>query len=314
MVNAPTTPKAEAPSQERRASPRADVLGAGVLGAAKLHPFGDLHALQHLSVRLARGVRAAIEPFARSETRAWAEPLEVMSWGDYRARRPDRLTAWQPFAMDDRHCVVAAIDGTFTYELLDLFFGGPGEAPHSLPTEFSPAADALLGRIAQALAGALRQAWEPLARAGFRAERCETGAAMVPGVEPDEIVVVTRFGVARGTAGTVHLDIVYPVAALKPHTNVLTGKVVAKTETGSLWQTQLTRAAMSVRLPVRSVLAEPRVSIARLMALQPGDVIPISFAPDVPVMVGGAVVGTATVGTSNGRAAIRISKLEGPVE
>lgn len=314
MVNTPETTTAETPPHERRTAPRADVLSSGVLGAAKLHPFGDLHALQHLSARLARGIRATFETFLRAEARAWAEPLEVMPWSDYRTRRGDRLTAWQQFTMDGRHPLVATLDGVFAYQLLDLFFGGPGDPPPVIPTEFSPTADALLARVARTLSDALQTAWEPLAGATFQPGRCETSAAMVSDIDADEIVVMTRFGVARGAAQPVYLDIVYPVASLKPHTNVLTGKIVAKTETGSRWQTQLTRATMGVRMPVRSVLAEPSISIARLMALQPGDVIPISFGPDVPVMVGDAVIGAGTVGTSNGRAAIRLTRIEGPLE
>ena len=36
------------------------------------------------------------------------------------------------------------IDGKFVLELLDLFFGGTGAAPHDMPTEFSPAAEAMV--------------------------------------------------------------------------------------------------------------------------------------------------------------------------
>jgi flagellar motor switch protein FliN/FliY len=38
-------------------------------------------------------------------------------------------------------------------------------------------------------------------------------------------------------------------------------------------------ALENVRLPVRSVLARPELSVAQLMALKPGDVIPITLAP-----------------------------------
>ena len=44
----------------------------------------------------------------------------------------------------------------------------------------------------------------------------------------------------------------------------LNGKVVAKpAESDAEWQTALTRAALNVRLPVRSVLAEPVVNLCR---------------------------------------------------
>ena len=51
---------------------------------------------------------------------------------------------------------------------------------------------------------------------------------------------------------------------------------------------------------------------SQLAAVKPGDVIPISFGAEVPVMIGGDHVGFGAVGTSNGHAAIRITKLEGP--
>lgn len=311
MVNTPTSSDAgfETGTPVGRA-----VLGGGTGAPAKLHPFGDLHTLQHLSARAARGVRQVFDGYWRAETRAWAEPLEVLPLADYRAARGDKLTAWVPLSMDGR-AVLCVIDSQFVVELIDLFFGGTGDVSPMLALEFTPAADVLVARVAAALARALETAWEPLARTRFVAERCELGSTMIAGVEDDEIVIATRFAIARGTAKPAFVDILYPVAALKPHTIVLTGKVVAKpAEVDAEWRTRLTRAAMAVRLPVRSVLAEPRISLAKLMDLKEGDVIPINFGTDVPIVIGGTALGLGTVGTSNGRAAIRISKFEGPFQ
>lgn len=312
MVNAPTTTESRSPATaERRERARAEMAASGLLGAAKLHPFGDLHALQHLSARAARGVRATFEGMLRSEARAWAEPLEVVRLGDYRAGRADQLTAWLPLGMDGQP-VLCVLDGKLLLALLDQFFGGSGDVPAPLPREFSPAADALAERLGAGLAQALETAWEPLGHVGFSVGHCESNPALVGGIDAEDVVIVTRFGIAQGDAKPVFVDVLYPVPALKPHATELTGKVVAKAaEPDAKWQTSLTRAAMTVRLPVRSVLAEPLVSLARLMDLKPGDVIPISFGDNVPVMVGGSLLGTGTVGTSNGRAAIRLSHLEG---
>src|SRR3546814_18470961 len=97
-------------------------------------------------------------------------------------------------------------------------------------------------------------------------------------------LVVTRFGIAAGDGEHRRLDLVYPVAALKPHTLSLTGKVHTKSaEPEPEWRNGITRAVMTVKFPVRSVLAEPVISLARLMELKEGDVIPISFGPEVPV-------------------------------
>lgn len=304
MVNTTSTS-----TTDRRERARAQPVQPGGLGQAKLNPFGDLHTLQHLSARFARGLRGVFEPLVREEVRAWAEPLVVQRFADYRTERPDKLTAWLPLGMGDR-AALCVFDGRFALELLDLFFGGTGAVPADLPAEFSPAAEAMVARLGQMLATPLAAAWEPLARVSFSVGRVEANAAMLADIDSDDAMIVTRFGIAYGSAKPAHIDLVYPVASLKPHGTALTGKVVAKAAAeDAAWQTALTRAAMGIRFPVRSVLAEPNIPLSKLMALQPGDVIPIHFAADVPVMVGTDRLGTGTVGTSNGHAAIRLTSL-----
>lgn len=301
-------------AQERRERPRRTAEHA-TLGTANLNPFGDLHAVQHLSARLARGVRAVFEPLLRRECRTWAEPLEVQRLADYRVERPDGLTAWLPLTMTAAGMpasgqALAVLNGRFVMELLDLFFGGTGAAPATLPAEFTPAAEAMIVQLGRMLAEPMRAAWEPLARIEFVPGRVEANPALIPDLDTDEAVVITRFGIAAGTAKPVFLDLLYSVTALKPHAPSLTGKVHSKTaEPDPAWRNGLTRAAMDVRFPIRSVLAEPTVSLSLLMDLKPGDVIPISVGGDVPVMVGRDRLGVGTVGTSNGKAAIKLTHI-----
>lgn len=310
MVNAAATQ-----TDDRRERPRAGAAAdAGVLGATKLNPFGDLHTVQHLAARLAKNLRLVWEPLLRREVRSWAEPLSVQRFADYRAERPDRLAAWLPLAMTPGlGSAVLVLDGGFALELLDLFFGGTGAAPHPLPTEFSPAAEAMLMRLADTIAATLHTAWEPLSPIAFTPVRVEGSAATLPDIDPDDAVIATRFGLASGGTGAnakpVFVDILYPVAAMKPHGTALTGKVLDKAEPDPKWRNQLTRAVMGVSFPIRSVLAEPVVKLSTLANLKAGDVIPISFGPDVPVMVGRDRLGMGTVGTSNGRAAVRLTSL-----
>lgn len=307
MVNSTATE-----TSERRERSRGAAEHVASLGVANLNPFGDLHTLQHLSARLARSLRGAFEPVLRRNLRTWADPLFVQRFADYSAERPDRLTAWLPLAMSpgDARAIVV-FDGGFVIETLDLFFGGPGDAPKVLPGEFTPAAEAMIGRLGQIIAEPLKAAWEPLARIAFAPGHPESSPAMIQGFDGEDAVIVTRFGIAGSEGEPVSIDIVYPVAALKPFTPALTGKVHGRSAAPEpKWRNGLTRAAMNVRFPVRSVLAEPVIPLATLMELKVGDVIPVSFGPDVPVMVGNDRLGMGQVGASNGKAAIRITQLE----
>ena len=301
-------------SDDRRTRRRAPASHAGGLGQTKLNPFGDLNTLQHLSARLARSLRSTFEPLLRREVRAWAEPLVVQRFADYRAERPEGLTAWLPLTMSATDSVSAPahaliiLDGRFVLEMLDLFFGGTGGVPPEMPTEFSAAAEALVVRLGTTVSRQLGNAWEPLTPIVFSPTRVEMNPSMLP-VDADDAMVITRFGLASGDAKPVFLDIVYPVPALKPHGATLMGKVLDKEEADPVWRNGLTRSVMAVKFPVRSVLAEPVVPIELLMNLKPGDVIPITIAPDVPVVVGSHRLGCGTVGTSNGFAAIKLTSL-----
>ena len=304
MVNGPSLNAPERRERTRQADHVA-------LGVANLNPFGDLHTVQHLSARLARSLRGVFEPLLRQEVRTFAEPLAVQRFADYRAERADTLTAWLPLAIvPGNGAALAVFDGRFVMELLDLFFGGTGHAPHDLPSEFTPSAEAMVARLGGMLIEPMRVAWEPLARLKFVPGHVESNPALLGGLDGDDALVVTRIGIAAGTAKPIFIDLVYPVAALKPYAPSLTGKVLSKSaEQDPEWRTGLTRAVMGVRFPIRSVLAEPVIPLAMLMELKAGDVIPINVDKDVPVMVGGDRLGSGTVGTSNGKAAIRLNSI-----
>lgn len=307
MVNAPS-PNGSA---DRRERPRTSAEHAPVLGTANLNPFGDLVTLQHLSARLAKSLKGAFESLLRRDLRTWAEPLSVQRFADYKAERGGTLSAWQPMVMGNaRARAQFVLEAGLVFEMLDAFFGGDGEAPNPLPTEFTPAAEALVARLAQSSAVLLDKAWEPLSRIAFRTEDA-SNLASAPDLGAEDPVVVTRFGLAAGEDAPHFIDILYPVAALKPHGAALMVKVHGnKDEVEPEWRSGLTRAVMAVTLPVRSVLAEPTMQLGRLLELKEGDIIPIDFGPEVPVMVAKRRLGTGLVGTANGRAAVRLTSLE----
>lgn len=64
----------------------------------------------------------------------------------------------------------------------------------------------------------------------------------------------------------------------------------------------------NVPLPLHVVLAEFDLSLARLQTLSPGDTIPIAMARQVPLLVGEKLLGHGSIGTSEDRMAIRLTR------
>ncbi len=131
----------------------------------------------------------------------------------------------------------------------------------------------------------------------------ETNAAYASLVRADELVVVQRF-------------IITPVPAARPacrssirwrrcaYESQLAAKVHADHgPADSEWRARMVHALANVRLPVRSVLARPELTVADLMALKVGDVIPITLAPKVPLIVANRRLAYGTIGEQEGRAA-----------
>lgn len=306
MVNAPSPSiPTQAPARGRTGAAHAPALGA-----ASLNPFGDLATLQHLSVRLAKALKGVFASHYRSEIRCAAEPIVIQRDADYRTERGDALCTRSTLAMGGtRHRARIVCDGRLIFEMLDCFFGGAGDVPTPLPTAFSPAAAMLADRLAAAIAALLDTAWEPLAKIAFTPD-----AAPAPDADPaaDEAMVVARFIVTPDGGTPHHCDILYPVQALKALGAVPSPGAAAPAPPPPepRWRAGLTRAVMQVPLPVRVVLAEPTVPLTTLLDLKPGDIIPLEFGTDAPVMVGQRRLGTGEIGTTKGRAAVRLTSLE----
>ena len=76
------------------------------------------------------------------------------------------------------------------------------------------------------------------------------------------------------------------------------------------WTATLNSALKTVRLPVRSVLARPEISLVKLLSLEVGDIIPLTIPRNVPVTVAGRSFASGGIGESNGNAAIMIERIE----
>src|SRR5690606_38665662 len=77
-----------------------------------------------------------------------------------------------------------------------------------------------------------------------------------------------------------------------------------------VWTSTLNSALKTVRVPVRSVLARPEISLVKLLSLEVGDIIPLTIPRNVPVTVARRSFASGSIGESNGNAAIMIERIE----
>jgi flagellar motor switch protein FliM len=280
------------------------------LGQEAFRPVARLAGLERMGERLARRFRAMIEPYARAKVQVTAEPIETRRFEDWRADLPD-FTSLSLYRLRPlKGGMLIALEPLFIANMVDAFYGGAGTGAAHKTTEFTASEERLLARLTEGMIDILVEHWaEVTPLAPVLASR-EINAAYASLVRPDEAVVIQRFTVKPGAGRGTVISILYPLSTLRPIEAELAAKVHDDSGEGdSEWRNRLGAALENVRLPVRSVLARPELSVAQLMALKPGDVIPVTLSATVPLLVGQKHVAEGSIGEQDGRAALMIQTI-----
>ncbi|PSJ39679.1 flagellar motor switch protein FliM [Allosphingosinicella deserti] len=281
-------------------------------GADAARPLAALPALDRMNERAARRLRQRLEPISRIKPRVTAEPIVLRRFDAWKADQPEftsvSLYRFRPL----KGGVLVSIDPELVGRLVDAFYGGPGIYGERLVKEFSPTEERLLTRLSEALVDTLTEMWSEVIPVKAQLSSRETNIGHAGLVAGDEPVAIARFTVALGPRRPCAIDILYPSAALRAVEANLSVKIHDDTGmTGSEWRERISAALGEVRLQARSVLARPTLSVAELLSLKPGDVIPISMPQLVPLLVSGREIAVGRIGEQDGRAAIQIEHVEG---
>jgi flagellar motor switch protein FliM len=304
---------------QTRAKPAAESLESGrraaepfTFGAEAGRPLAALPALDRMNERAARRLRERIEPISRIKPRISAEPIAIRRFADWKADQPEFTSISLYRLRPLKGGILVSIEPELVGRLVDAFYGGPGIHGERVVKEFSPTEERLLTRLSEALVETLTEMWSEVMPVKAQLSSRETNTAYAALVAADEPVAVTRFAVSLGPRRPCAIDVLYPSAALRAVEANLSGKIHDDTGmTGSEWRERMSAALGEVRLQARSVLARPTLSVAELLQLKPGDVIPISLPSLVPLLVSGRQIATGRIGEQDGRAALQIEKIEG---
>ncbi len=280
-------------------------------GAGSTQPLAALPALDRINDRLAKRMRDVVEPFLRAKPRVEAEPVVIRPLRDWQAEQPT-LIGLSLYSFKPLQGVLAlALPADLVSRMVDAFYGGSGASPTQAAREFTATEERLHGRVADALVVALADVWREIAPIEplLRAREVNVAAARI--AAPDEPVALGRFRIQPPSGQSATIDILFPAAALRSVEGALAAKAGDDSGVrGAEFRAQLAAALGDVRIEARTVLARPELSVAELMQLKVGDVIPVSIPASVPLLVEGRTVAVGSIGEQDGKAALRIERVE----
>jgi flagellar motor switch protein FliM len=268
--------------------------------------------LERVGLRLARGLKDYLATLGAADLAVECLPLQVATFESWNASQDASLTC-QYRLPQMKAAMIAAMPLTMLLALVDLFYGGTGIAKDAAE-ELTAAEQRFAERIGEDISVIVAAAWSPVLPLQPALNSVSTSHTEAAFAASSDLVVIQSFLLSNQPFDQERVSFLFPLPALRANA-ALTGEQSRKTESSfdAEWSTRINQAALGVRLPVRTIFARPEISFARLLSLQPGDIIPLLLPQHVPLTVAGRHFAAGSIGEANGRAAIRIEKMkEGP--
>ena len=264
-------------------------------------------ALDSVATRFARSLRDLIRALGVPAIQVERAGAEQVSFADWTAAAAPAIF-WRYHAPPLKGPVLIAAARPLILQLVDIFYGGKGKLAAERE-ELSDAEERFAARLGRDMGLQLAAAWSD--KLGLEPELdCVTGdPAKLSAVRADDELLVQRFVLRGAPFEGRTIDCAYPLAALRG----VAGAEPAAELPGAanpVWAGALNKALRDVRLPVRSVLARPEISLVKLLALEVGDIIPLGMPRHVPVTVAGRSFAVGSIGEANGNAAIMIEHID----
>lgn len=277
------------------------------LGSKAFQPVARLAGLERMAERIARGIRNIVEPLVRVRTEVVPQPLETMDFGAWKDTLPS-FTSLSLFRMRPMKAgILVVLEPEFLSRLVDTHYGGSGRGGRPNAKEFTPVEEQMLARLTGGVVDQLVESWSEVVTLSPQLGAREIKAEYASLVRADEPVVVQAFLVNPAGHMPTVLSVIYSLGAIRAYETQLSAKVHEDAGPSDAdWRGRMAHALENVRLPVRSVLARPELSVSQLMQLKVGDVIPITLAPKAPLIVANRRFAHGTIGEREGRAALMI--------
>ena len=198
------------------------------------------------------------------------------------------------------------IDPNLVFATVDNFFGGDGRYNKRVEgQEFTPTENRVVQLLLERLFEDLAKSWEPVMKLGFKCLNSEINPQFANIVSPTEVVVVQKFKMdLEGGGGEFH--VVMPYSMLEPIRELLdTGMQNDQVNVDQRWTSSLTEELKQAVIEIDSSMCHSKMTIAEVLNLNEGDVIPIDMPDVVTVRAAKIPIFRGVLGNSNGKNAVQ---------
>jgi flagellar motor switch protein FliM len=214
------------------------------------------------------------------------------------------MVKFNPF----RGTALIVLDPKLVFAVVDNFFGGNGRHAKIEGRDFTATEQRVIHMLMRNAFADLRDAWAHVASIDLEYQQSEINPHFANIVSPSEIVVVTSFQIELdGGGGDLHVTM--PYSMIEPLRDVLVAGVQSdRVEHDERWVHTLRDEIDDAEIELSTVLGRACLSLADMLNLKPGDVIPCDFSGKVTLLGEGVPLFRGAFGLSRGQQAVKIDQ------
>jgi flagellar motor switch protein FliM len=270
-----------------------------------------MQTLELINERFARRLRGVLLSFMRRNADITVSALRVLKYSEFERNLPVPSNLNMVTMKPLRGTALFTFDPGLVFLVIDSLFGGHGRYHTRVEgRDFTTTELRIIQRLLTMTLECYGDAWQPVHPIELDYIRSEMHTKFASITSGNEIVVVSTFNIELGASGG-KLNVCLPYSMIEPVRDLLIRPLqhAGANAIDRRWQQQLSHQVRSADVELVAEFARIPSSIAALMKLRAGDVLPFDISPTIQAHVGGVPVMECAYGTFNGRYALRVQKL-----
>jgi len=270
-----------------------------------------MQTLELINERFARRLRNGFLSFMRRNADITVGAIRILKYAEFERNLPVPSNLNMVSLKPLRGAALFTFDPSLLFLIIDSLFGGHGRYNTRIEgRDFTTTEQRIIQRLLTLTLDSYAESWEqvyPIEHEYIRSEMHTKFASISSG---NEIVLVSTFHIELGSTGG-RLNICLPYSMIEPVRDLLTRPLqdTAANSIDQRWTQQLSNQIRSANVQLAAELTHIRTTVADLMSLRKGDILPVEITPDITASVDGVPVLECRYGTSNNRYALRVNKI-----